>query len=84
MSTMTDLAAALAQDRGGDAEDYSDELVTSRSTLASFVEQWGKPARTIGDVAFWDQIQTRPGRTRGDLAVIATVDGSLSWFNGEA
>lgn len=84
MNYLTDLVAALVKDRGGDAEDYSDEVVTSRSTLESFVQQWGTPARTVGNVSFWDKIQTRPGRTRGDLAVIATDEGSLSWFNGEA
>ena len=78
------LAATIVLDRGGEADEYVDDLVTSRDTLTSFIDHWGKPHRTVGEVCFWDRVQTRPGKVRGDLIVMPTVDGTLSWFNGEA
>ena len=78
------LGSALVRDRGGDPDEYVDDFVASSSPLSGFITQWGEPQRTIGEVCFWDRVQTRPGKVRGDLAVMPTTTGSLSWFSGES
>lgn len=84
IATREVLEAALARDRGGDAEDYdAEEFTASHDTLSDFITRWGEPSRTIGEVCFWDRVQTRPGKTRGDLVVMPTVDGTLTYFTGE-
>ncbi|CAB4134922.1 hypothetical protein UFOVP957_13 [uncultured Caudovirales phage] len=60
------------------------QLVASSDTVADFVQRWGKPDSTRDGVRAWWNVQTRKGCVRGDLVVLETTDGTISYFGGEA
>jgi hypothetical protein len=59
------------------------DLVPSRDTLEDFVGTWGPPDFGKAGVSVWWSIQTRPHAARGDLCVLTTDRGTISYFSGD-
>lgn len=68
---------------------WNEDLTRTSDTLDNFTEKWGQPHEVETDGIYthylWNDLQTRPGKTRGDLNVVVIdgVDGCFSRFWGE-
>ncbi len=64
-----------------------EDVVRTRAPVADFETTFGAPREVVktivGDLHVWQNVQARYGARRGEVFVLACVDGCLSYFDGE-
>jgi len=60
-----------------------EEMAISREPIDNFIARWGQPHEIENGISIWHNLQVAKGKRCGDLYVMSTEDGTLSYFDGE-